>query len=64
MSNHQPQSAGAGPSSASMNVQHGQGPPPASQSMSQQNLNQIVSLFSLFECFMDGKIEETCFLSK
>ena len=45
MSNHQPQSAGAGPPSAGMAMQHGQGgqgPPPPSQNMSQQNLNQIV----------------------
>lgn len=42
MSNHQPQSAGAGPPSAGMGVQHGPGAPPPTQNMSQQNLNQIV----------------------
>ena len=45
MSNHQPQSAGAGPSSAGMGIPGGQGaPPPQQGNMSQQNLNQIVSI--------------------
>jgi hypothetical protein len=51
MSNHQPQSAGAGPPSAGMGMQHGpggQGPPPPAQNMSQQNLNQIVRAFDPF----------------
>lgn len=50
MSNHQPQSAGAGPPSAGMGMQHGQGgqgPPQPSQNMSQQNLNQIVRTLDL-----------------
>jgi hypothetical protein len=43
MSNHQPPSAGAGPPSVGMGMQHGPGaPPPPAQNMSQQNLNQIV----------------------
>jgi transcription initiation factor TFIID subunit 5 len=45
MSNHQPQSGGNGPPSAGMGMQHqqaGQGPSQPAQTMSQQNLNQIV----------------------
>jgi hypothetical protein len=47
MSSHQPQGPGNGPPSAGMSMQHQQGiqqPAPPSQSMSQQNLNQIVRL--------------------
>jgi hypothetical protein len=50
MSSHQPQGPGNGPPSAGMSMQHPQGaqqPPPPAQSMSQQNLNQIVRLYSL-----------------
>lgn len=45
MANHQPQSAGNGPPSAGIGIQHGQGgqgAAPATQNMSSQNLNQIV----------------------
>lgn len=45
MSSHQPQSAGAGPPSAGIGMQHAPqsgGPPAAAQNLSQQNLNQIV----------------------
>ena len=45
MSNHQPHGPGNGPPSGAMGMQHqqaGQGPPPQSQNLSQQNLNQIV----------------------
>ena len=47
MSNHPPQGSGNGPPSAGMGMQHqqgGQGPPPQAQTMSQQNLNQIVRI--------------------
>jgi hypothetical protein len=46
MSNHPPQASSNGPPSAGMGMQHpqgNQGPPPAGQNLSQQNLNQIVS---------------------
>jgi hypothetical protein len=50
MSSHQPQGPGNGPPSAGMSMQHPQGaqqPQQPAQSMSQQNLNQIVRLYLL-----------------
>ena len=55
MSSHQPQGPGNGPPSAGMSMQHQQGiqpPPQPSQSMSQQNLNQIVRLYLLGSCLI------------
>jgi hypothetical protein len=55
MSSHQPQGPGNGPPSAGMSIQHQQGiqpPPQPSQSMSQQNLNQIVRLCLLGICLI------------
>jgi hypothetical protein len=55
MSSHQPQGPGNGPPSAGMSMQHQQGiqqPPAPSQSMSQQNLNQIVRSY-LFDVYLN-----------
>jgi len=57
MSSHQPQGPGNGPPSAGIPMQHQQGvqqPPAPAQSMSQQNLNQIVRPYLLEFAILSG----------